>query len=252
MKQTMRKFLKSLWQNLIYALPSHPLIDRWIIRWHYFFISRRFPNLKNGQRFTEKIQRRKLFDHNPLLNVLQDKYESRAYVAERIGEEYLIPCYTVTEDSDSIDFSGLPDEFVIKPTHGSGWVILVEDKSKMDEIAIRKTMRAWLKMNYYRFSREWAYKDIEPRIMVEKLLHDDGKTGLPSDYKISCFSGEPRIFYRVTGRYTSQPHFLYAHIEGERLIAPKHGYFMVATLRLVQVKILIAWSSLTCWLNWFR
>ena len=198
----MKKFAKSLWQTLTYALPSHTLIDRWMISAHYFHAHKRLPNLVNPARNTEKIQRRKLYDRNPLLPILQDKLTARDYVAERIGADYLVPLYFSGTDANDLNFDHLPESFVLKPNHGSGWGILVEDKSQLDVVKARQQIRRWLTTNYYRIHREWAYKDIPPAIMVEKFLHDNGQThGVPTDYTILCFDGLPRILSGVTGRY---------------------------------------------------
>ena len=100
--------LRTLLNQLIYWLPDHPTINRWIISARYFYVYKRLPNLVNPERHTEKIQRRKLLDRNPLLPILQDKLAARDYVAERIGADYLVPLYFSGPDANDLNFDHLP------------------------------------------------------------------------------------------------------------------------------------------------
>ena len=92
----------------------------------------RWPDLKNPRTFNEKIQWLKLHDRNPLYTQLVDKYEVRKYIAETIGEKYLIPLLGVWDSFDEIDFDKLPNQFVLKCTHDSGGLVICKDKSKLD------------------------------------------------------------------------------------------------------------------------
>src|SRR5690625_663259 len=122
-------------------------------------------NLENPIKFNDKLQWLKLNWYDPLAIKCADKYEVREIVKERIGEKYLNNLIGVYEDVDDIDIDTLPNKFVLKGTHGSGFNIICTDKSKVDWNKEVKKMRVWLKRNYYYQNREWVYKDIKPRIV---------------------------------------------------------------------------------------
>ncbi|HEX2659874.1 MAG TPA: ATP-grasp fold amidoligase family protein, partial [Polyangia bacterium] len=147
-----------------------------------------FPRLVAPRTFNEKILHRKLFDRRPLLSTLADKLAARAYVAERLDPDILPRLYTVTTDPTSLPFSALPDRFVVKPTHGSGWVWIVRDKATVDRAALIDTCRQWLATSYYDRTGEWIYKNVPPRILIEELI-EDGSGIAPTDYKLFTFDG---------------------------------------------------------------
>ena len=67
---------------------------------------------------------------------------------EQIGEEYLIPLLGAYDSFDEIDFDKLPDSFIMKANHGSGWNIIVENKDKLDKADARKKFNKWLKRDF--------------------------------------------------------------------------------------------------------
>jgi len=141
----------------------------------------------------EKIQWLKLYDRTSLHTKCADKYAVRDYVRSKNLEQILIPLLFYTEDVNNIAFNILPEPpFIIKTTHASADGIIVKDKTKIDWKAARQELRHLLKMNYYFQKREWAYKNIQPRIVVEKLLLDR-HGNIPYDFKIHCFHGVPKI-----------------------------------------------------------
>lgn len=146
-------------------------------------------NLENPKTFTEKLQWLKIHDRRNIHTICADKYAVREYIKNKIGEEYLIPLEFVTNNPNEIVPENLPDyPVIIKSTHASGRYIFVKDKSQIDWVDLRKTLKIWLKENYYYKLREWQYKNIPPAIIVEKLLFD--KSGkIPYDFKIHCFNG---------------------------------------------------------------
>lgn len=137
----------------------------------------RNPNLVQPSLFSEKVTARKLFDRRPVFSMLADKLFAREYAAERIGAACLPRLLMVCERFEEIDFDRLPDKFVIKANHGTHWVLLVDDKAALDRDAARKTVNGWMKTNYYVNSREYFYKDIKPRIMIEEFLEEP--SGVP-------------------------------------------------------------------------
>jgi len=146
-------------------------------------------NLENPRTLCEKIQWIKLYDRKPLYTKMVDKYEAKKYVGDLVGEQYIIPAYGVWDSFDEIDFDQLPKEFVLKWTHDSGSLVVVEDKDKMNKAAVKERMHATEGINYFYFGREWAYKNVKPRIIAEKYINSLGKRD-SIEYKVSCLNGK--------------------------------------------------------------
>jgi len=158
-------------------------------------------NLKNPQTFNEKLQWLKLYDRKPEYTVMVDKYAAKDYVAEKIGEEYIIPTLGVWDRFEDIAFDALPDRFVLKCTHDSGGLVICRDKRTFDTESARKKITRSLKRNYFWYGREWPYKNIKPRILAEQYLEDSSGQGL-RDYKFFCFDGAVHALFVATDRYT--------------------------------------------------
>lgn len=177
--------------------------DKYYLKLLYFSKMKKKLNLDNPKTFNEKLQWLKLYDRNPLYTKLVDKYEVRKYIAEKIGEEYLIPLIGVWDKFDDIDFSELPNQFVLKCTHDSGGIVICKDKSNFDIEKARKKLNMRLKRNYYYRGREWPYKNVKPRIICEKYMMDESGTSL-TDYKFYCFLGEPKYCQVIRDRNTNE------------------------------------------------
>lgn len=151
--------------------------------------------------FREKIQWLKLHNCQPECSVMVDKYAVRELVAKKIGSQYLIPSLGVWESFAEIDFSKLPDRFVLKTTHDSGGVWICRDKRTVDFEEARKTLEKRLKHNYFWKGRERPYKNVTPRIVAEKLLVPQAGGDL-KDYKIWCFNGRPLLIQVDSNRFS--------------------------------------------------
>ncbi len=154
---------------------------------------------KNPKTYNQKLQWLKVYDRNPLYTTLVDKYEVKKYVAEKIGEEHIIPTLGVWEKFDDIDFDSLPEQFVLKCTHDSGGLVIVRDKAKLDKAAARKMFKIALNRNPYDVSREWPYKNVKPRIIAEEYMEDENEAKGLTDYKFFCFGGEAKMIYVSQG-----------------------------------------------------
>jgi len=157
-------------------------------------------NLDAPKTYNEKLQWLKLHDRKPEYTAMVDKAAVKRYVADRIGEEYIIPTLGVWDRFEEIDFDSLPDRFVLKCTHDSGGLVIVKDKAKLDKSAAKKKIERSLRRNYYWAGREWPYKDVKPRILAEAYLEDEGRQDL-SDYKVMCFGGQPKLIQLHQGRF---------------------------------------------------
>lgn len=174
--------------------------DSLYLKWQYKAVTGKKLNLKNPCTFNEKLQWLKLHDRNPLYTTLVDKYEVKKYVAERIGEQYIIPTIGVWDNFDDIDFAALPEQFVLKCTHDSGSVVICKDKSSFDVEYARQRLELALEKNYYWLFREWPYKNVKPRIIAEKYLSEFDNDSA-DDYKVMCFDGEPKVIQVHKNRF---------------------------------------------------
>ena len=173
-------------------------------------------DLKNPQRFTEKLQWLKLYDHNPLYTILVDKFEVKKWVAKCIGDEYIIPTFGVWDSIESVDWNSLPNQFVLKTTFGGGsdGVCICDNKCVLDKKAVTKKLKRSMRTDPYRRLREWPYKNVPRRLIAEQYLID--KSGDLADYKFYCFGGEPKVLLLATNRYTSH-NFDYFDMEFNKL-----------------------------------
>lgn len=180
-------------------------ISKWIpdklyLKIKYYANFGRKLNLDNPQTYNEKLQWLKLYDRKPEYTTLVDKYAVKEYVAERIGEAYIIPTLGVWESVEDIDFASLPNQFVLKCTHDSGGVVICKDKSTFDAEAAKNTLSRAIKRNFYYHGREWPYRNVKPRIIAEVYM-EDTEAGELRDYKFFCFHGEAKVLFIATERY---------------------------------------------------
>lgn len=173
--------------------------DETYLKFSYRIIMGKELNLDAPKTFNEKLQWLKLNDRKDIYTKMVDKYEVKAYVADIIGEEYIIPTLGTYDDFNEIDFSVLPDKFVIKCTHDSGGVVICKDKSKLNIAEARDKINTCLKRNFYYVGREWPYKNVKPRITVEELIEDNENEDL-NDYKFMCFGGKVKCSFVCTDR----------------------------------------------------
>lgn len=152
------------------------------------------PNFNRPQTFNEKLNWLKLYGRRDVYTTMADKYEVKEFVAKKIGEEYVVENYLVVDHWDAIDFKKLPNQFVIKGTHDSGGAFVCRDKESFDFEAVRQQVEKNLKRNYFYPNREWPYKNIKPRIIIDRFLDDQTGKEL-RDYKFWCFNGKPVYMY---------------------------------------------------------
>lgn len=156
-------------------------------------------NWSNPQTFNEKLQWLKLYNRQPEHSKMVDKYQVRKYIAEKIGEEYLIPLLGVWDNVDDIDFDLLPEQFVLKCSHDSGSVVVCRNKKLFDKNKAVRKLKKHMKQNAFAYGREWPYKNVKPRIIAEKYMSDNFDEENLTDYKFYCFKGKPEYLYVSVG-----------------------------------------------------
>jgi hypothetical protein len=162
----------------------------------------RAPDLLHPKTLNEKLAWMKLHVRDSRQTVAADKAAVRELVARAAGREHLVPLLGTWRRAEEVPFGELPEAFVLKVNHGSGQNLVVRDKAALDVRKTRLQLRRWLRANHYAASREWPYRDIEPRIVAEVLLADgDGR--LPEDYKFHCFGGRAEFIQVDLDRETA-------------------------------------------------
>lgn len=168
------------------------LPDKTFLKMYYTVMTKNKMDIDNPKAFNEKLQWLKLYNRNPFYTKLVDKYKVREYIADKIGEEYLIPLLGVWDSPDDIDFDSLPNKFVLKCNHDSGGLSICRDKKTFDVNIAKKKLKKSLKTNYYYSGREWPYKNVPRKIIAEKYMTDETGTNL-RDYKFYCFDGKAKV-----------------------------------------------------------
>ena len=165
-------------------------------------------DLKNPRTINEKLQWLKLYDRTPLHTKCADKFEVREYVENKIGSKYLIPLIFDTFNSEDINVNNLPEFPVVAKTNHARGVSIIRDKNKEDFKIIQKKLKEELSNNFYYRTREWQYKNIKPRIIVEKLLLDENNN-IPFDYKFICMNGKVNFIQVDMDRFNGHRKTLY-------------------------------------------
>lgn len=177
-----------------------------MIKVRYFLRFRKILNLKNPQTLNEKILWLSSKTDTAVWSELTDKYSVREFVKSRGLEDILTELYGVWSDASDIDFDRLPEKFILKPTHGSGNVIIVPDKNLADRNDLVTKLNGCLAVRYGELEGGMHYFRIAPRVVAEELLQNDEVSAKYSDsvidYKIWCFNGRPSYVWTCLNRKT--------------------------------------------------
>ena len=190
-------------KNLGFMIP-----DKLYLSLRYRCIMGSWINWKNPHTFTEKLQWLKLYNRKPEYTTMVDKYAVKEYVAKKIGEEYIIPTLGVWDKPEDIDWDSLPNQFVLKTTHGGGGggVVICKDKTTFDRASAIAKLKESMASDIYSGLREWPYKNVPKRIIAEKFMAPE-KSPAPKDlpdYKYFCFNGEPKYCQVIRDRHTKE------------------------------------------------
>lgn len=181
--------------RLVRLLPALPFTALVYLRYH-----RRFSLFRHPKSYSELVNHKKLYKHDPLLTLTADKYAVRQYVKEKVGEQYLVPLQQVAGRPEDLDFEAFEGRVVIKGTHGCEMTMIVDSSEPVDRQAVMAETSRWLQSNWYHVWKEWAYRDIEPRLIVEQFIGSGNEP--PADYKFHTFNGRVEMIQVDTGRFT--------------------------------------------------
>ena len=145
---------------------------------------RRILRLSDPRRLTDRIQRRKLADRDPLMVAWTDKLAAKAMASDLLGPDWVTP--TLWTGMVLPAEPNWPVPFVVKSRHGCNQNAFVRDEG-FDWVQLRRRARRWIARPYGGLLDEWAYRDVPRGLVVEPFV---GSTGaLPVDYKIFVFGG---------------------------------------------------------------
>ena len=201
-KMSIIEYLKdNFYQYLDTFVLVNILSDENYLKWKFKKLVGYTLNLKSPLSYNEKLQWLKLNDIHPEYTKMVDKIEAKKYVASIIGNDYIIPTLGVWDKVSDIEWDKLPNSFVIKVSSDSGGIVVCKDKSKLDvQQAVRRLSDNWGR-NYYKFNKEYPYRDVTPRIIAEEYKEDE--SGELRDYKIFCFDGHPKVLFVASDRQDS-------------------------------------------------
>lgn len=180
--------------NLLSFIPDEPYL-----KMVYRIKTGKRLNLNNPKTFSEKLNWLKVNDVHPEYTKLVDKLAVRDYVNKIMGRDMFFPLYGTWEHYSDIDFDKLPDQFVLKCTHDSGSVKVVNDKSQINHKELEDFFEGRIKLNPFVLGREYPYKNVKPMIMAEKYMVPEGESDI-NDYKFFCFNGKPELMFIATER----------------------------------------------------
>lgn len=190
------KAIKNPERIILYLLNRIAIIipDKQFLQWKFRLMMGQKLNLKNPKTFNEKLQWLKLYNRQPEYTTMVDKYTVKEYVANKIGKEYIIPTLGVWNSVDEIEWDKLPNQFVLKTTHGGGGggVVICKDKSIFDINSAKSKLQHSLDSDIYKNFREWPYKNVFKRIIAEKYM-TEAESGELKDYKFFCFNGKVKV-----------------------------------------------------------
>lgn len=163
-------------------------------------------DLNNPRTFSEKLQWLKLYNRKPEYTQMVDKAAVKEYVSKIVGGKYIIPTLGIWESPEEIEWENLPNQFVLKTTHGGGscGVVICKDKSSFDCDAAIKKLKKSMKQDIWSVLKEWPYKDVKPRIIAEQYLESQAGGGELADYKFYCFNGKVKYCETIIGRFTKK------------------------------------------------
>lgn len=216
--------IRSFIKDLFYSC----LTRKQIINYVYKKTTGKKMNWKHPVDFNEKINWLKLYSDTSLWTLCADKYKVREYIEHKGYKNLLVPLLGKWDSAEEIDLDKLPNEFVLKTNHGSGDVIVVENKSEINFDEVRKVLNKNLKTPYGKYQGESHYLDIPPCIIAEPLLEQKSSASSSIiDYKIICFDGKPYctlcFFNRKDGHYDFELHDLNWQSHPECLVFNDHS-----------------------------
>lgn len=192
---------RAYYQGLLRPVPSS-LFNRVLMRRCCGY----WPDLARPRSFNEHLQRYKLTARDPRMATAADKLLLRGLVRDRLGDGYSAALVAEWTDIGAASCRGLPPDYVVKASHGSGLNHVVQGGDLTDD-ALRRMLSFWNGVRYYWRRREWAYRPLTPRFFAEEYLGEAGRP--PDDFKAFVFGGRVQILQLDADRFTGHRRALF-------------------------------------------
>lgn len=185
------KYIK---RNSIFNLMKQ-LIYIFLMEKEFYHWNRNFVNIWQPKLYTEKINYLRIFEYcnNPKVTECVDKCEVKNYLKRMGKEDLCAKTYGIYDKAEDIRWKSLPNSFVIKCNHGSGYNYICEEKAEVNTEKIVSTLKSWMREDYWKLHTELVYKNINKKILIEEYLGKNIQT-----YRFCCFNGVPKVVYIST------------------------------------------------------
>ncbi len=197
-------FSANIREMIMYSLSFLP--DSLYLKIFYFATTGKRLNLKKPIGYNEKLQWLKIHEQKKEYSTLVDKLAVKGYIEEKLGAGYTFRTLGYWDSFDKIDFSDLPEKFVLKCNHDSGSTKVIANKKDLSQEKIKALKKFYdrrMKRDFYCAGREYPYKGLKRYIMAEQYMEDENAKGMSiEDYKFFCFDGVPKIMFVATDRGT--------------------------------------------------
>ena len=147
-------------------------------------------NESNLVTFSDKINWLVIHDTNELKGKCADKILLHEYSKQKLGKDICNNILKVYNNTNEININELPNQFALKTNHGSGFNIIVHNKTNFNLEEAKQKLNHWLTIDYGKLGEEFHYSFIKRRIFVEEYFGSK-----PINYKFLCYNGEPKYLY---------------------------------------------------------
>jgi len=140
--------------------------------------------------FEDKLNWLVIHDTNKLKGICSDKILLHYYSKRKIGKDICNKILKIYHSEKDIDIKELPSQFVLKANHGSGFNIIVENKTELNLTQAKIELMNWMNIDYGVMGAEFHYSFINNKIYVEEYIGKNLK-----NYKFLCYNGKPKYVY---------------------------------------------------------
>jgi hypothetical protein len=129
-----------------------------------------------------------------------DKHLVKSLIGTMLGEEYVIPSLYVSATGDGLENFYSAERYIVKPTHSCHQVIITKGSLTSAQVTRAKH---WLKSTLFQFTREYTYRCLEPKIIIEPLITYRGD--VPPDFKFFMARGRCFLIQIDGQRFGDRP-----------------------------------------------
>ena len=162
----------------------------YVIRMKFLKKHKKSYNELNLETFYDKLNWLLIYDTNKLKGKCADKILLHKYSKKILGKDICNKILKIYNNVEEININQLPDKFVLKTNHGSGYNIIVNDITKFNIIKAKTQIKRWLNIDYGKKNAEFHYSFIKKKIFAEEFIGDKLK-----NYKFLSYNGKPKFVY---------------------------------------------------------